>query len=663
MVEHENKSPRSSLLKEENVKIYQKLMRISSKSNNDPESSLKTKSKSNEKEHIVVSEEEFFEINNIERDSMGYLINDYFDTNYDEETLIIKKQEMKRQAEKLHHEHRVRIHEFYDKTNQFRYSEPSHLTQKRSLSVSGRLRFETRLPDYFSKYDLNFIHLDLMVIDKKTDRGEERIYSAFDEEKCLKKIMKIYKDNKTRFWIDNHHYNRVINKPSREKIHKPCCKKAEYGGTECHQIKYSLMTFYKFMEETLKDMKNYGRLWILTYDYYFKPENFLLEIIKIFFIPNPLFLSKNELKKFISYKILPKQKKILSLLRLWVEIRPEDFVFCKNLGLLLKAFLSIMNLLYKDSFNEEIVFIKEKIMMDGQKNLMSSTIKKKREQDQILILPAFVKGNQNHCHVLDLDSVRTLISHESAIFFSLDSDSLVQQFCLIDYEMYKGVQPYTLSNNFKSPTNSSCLNKIIQRYNFLTYYFILTIILQKENKEKVTIIMKLLEIAEKCAKYHNFQCLLTVCNALSHLLVLRFKKAWESLPLASKKLDEKIKDLVCFNKNYKKLRKVIKECKPPFIPCLNIILRDINQFDGDNEWVFLKDKEFVNLKKMEGLNDIVEQVILLQREKFNFERKPFYFEFFENHFQKILEYYVENCRLEHVEEKLFELSKNIENNG
>lgn len=108
---------------------------------------------------------------------------------------------------------------------------------------------------------------------------------------------------------------------------------------------------------------------------------------------------------------------------------------------------------------------------------------------------------------------------------------------------------------------------------------------------------------------------------------------------------------------------MIRECKPPFIPCLNIILRDINQYDGDNEWVFLKDKEFVNLKKMEGLYDIVEQVILLQREKFNFERKPFYFNFFENHFQKILEYYVENCRLEHVEEKLFELSKNIENNG
>ena len=666
MVEQEARSPKSSFLKEENVKIYQKLMRISSKSNNDPESSLKTKSKSNEKEHIVVSEEEFFEINNIERDSMGYLINDYFDTNYNEETLINKKQEMKRQAEKLHHEHRVRIHEFYDKSNQFRSSEPSNLTQKRSLSVRGRLRFETalpRLPDYFSKYDLNFIHLDLMVNDKKTDRGEERLYSAFDEEKCLKKIMKIYKDNKTRFWIDNHHYNRVINKPSREKIHKPCCKKAEYGGTECHQIKYSLMTFYKFMEETLKDMKVYGRLWILSYDYYFKPENFLLEIIKIFFIPNPLFLSKNELKKFISYKILPRQKKILSLLTLWVEIRPEDFVICKNLGLLLKAFLSIMNLLYKDSFNEEIVFIKEKIMMDGQKNLMSSTIKKRKEQDQILILPAFVKGNQNHCHVLDLDSVRTLISHESAIFFSLDSDSLVQQFCLIDHEMYKGVNPYILSNNFKSPTNSGCLNKIIQRYNFLTYYFILTIILQKQNKEKVIIIMKLLEIAEKSAKYHNFQCLLTVCNALSHLLVLRFKKAWESLPPASKKLDEKIKDLVCFNKNYKKLRKVIKECKPPFIPCLNIILRDINQYDGDNEWVFLKDKEFVNLKKMEGLNDIIEQVILMQREKFNFERKPFYFEFFENHFQKILEYYVENCRLEHVEEKLFELSKNIENNG
>lgn len=641
-------------------------MRISSQSKADEENSLQMKSKStNDKEYIVVSEDEYFEINNIERENVGYLINDYFDVNFDKETLLSKKQEMKFQAEKLHHEHRVRIHEFFDKAKVFHSSELIRKMHKKAYSMFSKLKPEPsqrKFPDWFSKYDLNFIHLDLMVKEKLQEKVDEKFYNAFDEEKCLKKIMKIYKDNKTRFWIDNHHYNRVINRPSKEKIHKPCCRKAEYGGSECHQIKYSLMTFYKFMEETLKDIKVYGKLWILTYDYYFNPENFLFEIIKMFFIPNPLFLSKQELKQFISYRIFPKQKKLLNLLKLWLEIRPEDFFFYKNLGLLLKAFLSIINLLYKDSFSEEIQFLKEKIILETPRNLNSSAIKRKKDEDQILVLPAFIKGKQNHCHVLDLEYLNTLLSHESAIFFSLDADSLVQQFCLIDYEMYKEVKPYTLSNNFKNPTNSNSLKKIIQRYNFLTYYFILIIILQKDNNEKVKIMLKFLEIAEKCAKYQNFQSLLTVCNALSHLLVLRFKKAWEKLPQASKKLDEKLNDLVCFNRNYKKLRKTIKECKPPFIPCLNIILRDINQLDGDHEWVFLKDKEFVNLKKMENLYEIVEQVNSVQRNGFNFERKAFFYEFFENKFQKILEYYVQSNKLESIEEKLFELSKNIENN-
>lgn len=662
LVEGENgKSAGSSPAREENVKIYQKLMRISSQSKADETlSSLKTKSKSsNEKEFIVVSEEEFYEINNIERENVGFLINDYFDLNFDKQTLQSKKQQMNRQAERFHHEHRVRIHEFYEKT---RLSEPAARPARKSHSFSSRAKPGTpldRFPDWFSKYNLNFIHLDLMV--SSQTRRDDPLLSALDEEKCLKKIMKIYKDNKTRFWIDNHHYNRVIGRLCREKILKPCCRKAEYTASECHRIKYSLITFYKFMEEILKDIGVFGRLWVMTYDYYFKPENFLFEIIKMFFIPKPLFLSREEERKFVSLKILPKQKRILSLLGLWVEARPEDFHIYKNLGVILKAFLFITDLIYKGSFSEDVAAIREKLVLDAPRATSSvCSLKRKKEEDQILMIPAFSAGKQNHCYVLDIEKMPTLVSHESAIFFAIDPDTLVQQFCLIDDQMYKQVRPHVLCKNFKSPTNSNCLNRIIQRYNFLTYYFILTIILQRDNNEKAKIIQKFLEIAEKCEKYKNFQSLLTVCNALSHLLVLRFKKAWELLSPAAKKLDERIKDLVCFNKNYKKLRTTMRDCKPPLIPCLNIILRDLNQLDGDNEWVFLKDKEFLNLKKMEDLYGVVDSLTCLQKQAYAFARQPFFYDFFENKYQKVLEYYVENTKFECVEERLFEMSKLIE---
>lgn len=625
----------------------------------------------NDANHIMVSEEEFYEINNIERENVGYLINDYFDVDFNNESFLNKKQEMKRTAEKFHYERRARIHEFYDKFNCVRKSNETinqNQNSRKTNSLESKPRMNllrNKIPDWFSKYNLNFIHMDIIVTERQKPVLEDKLYNSYDEEKCLKRIIKIYKDNKTRYWIDNHHYNRLINKPYKEKFHKLCCKKAEYSGVDCHSIKYSLINFYKLMEEILKDVKNYGNLWVLTYDYYLTADNFFLEIIKMFFIPNPLFLSHNELKKFISYKIIPKQKKVLALLKLWIELRPEDFTASKSLGFFLKAFLLIIKLIYKDTFKNEIKFMKELVLQTKISNY--SLLKKNDRQffckknEQILVLPAFTDETKNNCYILDLKILPSLLTHEFSIFLATDSDTLVQQFCLIDYETFKYVKLYILSNSYKSPAQSYPLNKIIQRYNFMTFYFILTITLQKNNQNKVKVILKFLELAEKCLKYQNYQSLLTICNALSHILTLRFKKAWDSLPEISKNLDEKIKDLVGFNTNYKKLRKIIKESKPPYIPCLNIILRDINQLNGEREWVFLRDKEFLNLRKMENLRQIVKQIIDLPKHRYNFEKKTFFYEFFEKSFQKILELYCENIKMEDIEDKLFEISKKIEN--
>ena len=263
--EYGKNNSRNSFIREENVKIYQKLLRISSDSKDSTHLPMKIKSRSNnEKEYIMVSEEEFYEINNIERENVGYLIHDYFDLNFDEKNLINKKKEMNKKAEKFHYDHRVRIHEFYDKNNSLKGSEMNQTNHKKANSLYSKPK-STISKDWFSKYNLNFIHIDLMVNEKQKRNIEEKLYNSYDDEKCLKKIMKIYKDNKSRFWIDNHHYNRMINKPYKEKIYKPCCKKTEYNGMECHQIKYSLMTFYKLMEEVIKDENVYGKLWILSY--------------------------------------------------------------------------------------------------------------------------------------------------------------------------------------------------------------------------------------------------------------------------------------------------------------------------------------------------------------------------------------------------------------
>lgn len=647
--------------KEENVEIFHKLLKISSATKNEEKIFVnKQKSRSStEKGYIMVSEEEFYEINNIERENVGYLINDYFDANFDRQTFNKKKTKMKERAKKFHHDHRMRICEFYDQINHLKSPELMRenlypLKKHRSFLLTSNpdlLLFKS--PDYFSKYNFTFIHMDLMVSEKQKKYLDQKFPTKLEEEKCLKRLMKVYKENKKKFWIDNHHYNKVIGNHFKEKIEKKCCKQAENSGIICHPIKYTLMTFYKLMEEALKD-HNYGKLLLLTYDYYFTPENFFMELVKLFFIPTPIMLSKQEAQKYELYKIFPKQKKIFSLITVWSEHRPFDFCYFSGLMNYLRCFLLLTELIFKGKFSKEAQLINERVSQGFKIKSSLNIINPKNEGK--LITSIDLKTNPLE---FNLNKVISLISYEIHIFFLIDTESLVQQLCLIDFELQKEIKPHILSEYYKTPVSCDSLNKVIQRYNYLTYYFILVIILQKDIQDKKKIIIKYLEIAEKCKKFNNFQCLMSVCNALSHLLVLRFKETMETLPENMKKTLEDLKELISFNRNYEKLRKFIKESKPPLIPCLNIILRDINQLDVENEWVFVKDKEFLNLKKMEKLGEIVENVITSQK-PYAFAKKPFFYNFFEDTFKRILIFYVNDEKIENIEGKLFEITrKNI----
>lgn len=638
--------------KEESVEIYQKLCKITTSADKTcPFTKQKSRS-STEKDRIVVSEEEFYEINNIERENVGYLINDYFSMNFDKQTFLNKQQQMKENAAKFHHERRVRISDFYSKHSSINSKASARFL--RSFSEKpAKLAHVSKTPDCFSKYCLAFIHTDLMVSSKQRKFLRSTAKPAvFDEEKALKKLLKLMTASKKRCFIDNHHYNKVISKPFKEQILKNCCKKAEFEGSQCHAIKCSLLTFYKFMEEVLKD-HTYAKLLLFSYDFLLSRENLFLELAKLFFIPAPLQLTRHEAEKYDNYKTLPKQRKILAFIEFWLEARPQDFLRDKTLANFLRSFLSLLELLHAERFRRELRDLREKLakVRKSSKPMDFSSFSKKNQR---LVL------NKNKNIQLCLEYLPSFLTHEAELFFAVDAETLAQQLCLIDHAMYSNTQPHLLAEFYKSPRDCAVLNQIIERYNFLTYFFILVIILQRDTQEKRRIIVKFLEIAEKSRKLQNFQCLLAMCNALSHFLVLRYRKIADFLPETARKSLQNIQDLICFNRNYEKLRRTIKESKPPFVPCLNIILRDLNQLDHENEWIFFKEKEFVNVKKLEKIQEIVENLAKAANTAYFFEKKPFFYHFFEHTFKDLLVLYVGSAKIEFIEDKLLEIAKSRE---
>jgi len=64
--------------------------------------------------------------------------------------------------------------------------------------------------------------------------------------------------------------------------------------------------------------------------------------------------------------------------------------------------------------------------------------------------------------------------------------------------------------------------------------------------------------------------------------VLRLKKTWELLPLATKKIFAELEKLIDPSKNMKNFRDIVASATPPIVPFLPIYLKDLTFMNDGN---------------------------------------------------------------------------------
>jgi len=117
----------------------------------------------------------------------------------------------------------------------------------------------------------------------------------------------------------------------------------------------------------------------------------------------------------------------------------------------------------------------------------------------------------------------------------------------------------------------------------------------------------------------NFSSLCAFNSALNSTPIQRLKDAWNTIPNATMKQLEDIKQIFSMQDNWKTLRRLHREAHAPAILHTGLFLQDIVAIDEGNEDQ-LNGK--VNFKKLLRLYEKIATISMYQQSGYQFKRKP-----------------------------------------
>lgn len=227
-------------------------------------------------------------------------------------------------------------------------------------------------------------------------------------------------------------------------------------------------------------------LLIFNYNEIFSAQIFLLYIIKQYFLPVPLGLSKRESEKFQIMILAPHKKKILEFLKKLIIKRPEDYQEETVAFNILSCFVKFLKNSDKDN---SFVYV------------LSKTIKKSLNQYRFPSLESeyYIFG-ANKEEIIDF-FYRTKFNEYSA-------QEIVKILIIIDLQ---------LLFKFNRNTQNEISKKNEQRYNFFINFLVVNVLSNTNLKKQTIIIENYYKIADLLYKEKNYSSLLLFFACLSKL--------------------------------------------------------------------------------------------------------------------------------------------------
>ncbi|KAL7826859.1 hypothetical protein AOLI_G00320680 [Acnodon oligacanthus] len=193
----------------------------------------------------------------------------------------------------------------------------------------------------------------------------------------------------------------------------------------------------------------------------------------------------------------------------------------------------------------------------------------------------------------------------------------------LDWSLFNSVHEqeliyYTFSRQASSG-HTVALEQLLQRCNEVQQWVMSEVLLCPSLGKRVQLLKKFIKIAAHCKAQRNLNSSFAIIMGLNTAAVSRLNQTWEKVPGKFKKLFSELELLTDPSLNHKAYRDAFRKMKPPKIPFMPLLLKDITFIHEGNKTFH---DNLVNFEKLHMIADTVRLIRHCQTDQAGNEVTP-----------------------------------------
>ncbi|KAM8883613.1 rap guanine nucleotide exchange factor 5 [Synchiropus picturatus] len=179
----------------------------------------------------------------------------------------------------------------------------------------------------------------------------------------------------------------------------------------------------------------------------------------------------------------------------------------------------------------------------------------------------------------------------------------------LDWSLFKSIHEqelvyYTLSR-VPGSGQTAALSLLLQRCNEVQQWVMSEVLMCVSLNKRVQLLKKFIKIASHCKAQRNLNSAFAIIMGLNTAAVSRLNQTWEKCPGKFKKLFSELELITDPSLNHKAYREAFKRMKPPKIPFMPLLLKDITFIHEGNKTFH---DNLVNFEKLHMIADTVRMI-------------------------------------------------------
>ncbi|XP_075683440.1 rap guanine nucleotide exchange factor 5 [Rhinoderma darwinii] len=208
-------------------------------------------------------------------------------------------------------------------------------------------------------------------------------------------------------------------------------------------------------------------------------------------------------------------------------------------------------------------------------------------------------------------------THRSVRILGMNTWDIASELTSFDWSLFNSIHEqeliyFTFSRQGKGE-NTLNLSLLLQRCNEVQLWVATEILLCSQLGKRVQLVKKFIKIAAHCKAQRNLNSFFAIIMGLNTASVSRLSQTWEKIPGKLKKLFSELESLTDPSLNHKAYRDAFKKMKPPKIPFMPLLLKDVTFIHEGNK-TFLDN--LVNFEKLHMIADTVRSLRYCRNNQF-----------------------------------------------